>query len=297
MTETTSACIRGCAMPRQHLGECVDEDCRGCLPRRAEHGHLCRSCHLRLRNLVRSIWVQWALLEVTAGAMSPQALTAETQAKTHQKPRTSSDAPHPSGLYARQVAASASESEPVRVAALDAAQELSDWLSCVVDMVCSAHGTKGPARLTTGGDARQWKWHPLADDGAASDFDPIVKHGSGPDVMRGQYILTDPPARFAVRPASDWLSAWLDRFESLEVVGDEMEAFGEIMSRCHALAPWREAATRLPGIPCPSCSRASLMRFSGDEDVQCTTPYCRELIPPGRYAIWVRMLADERMGA
>jgi hypothetical protein len=48
MIETTAACIRGCALRGRHLGECDDEECRGCLPRRAQHGHLCWNCHRRL---------------------------------------------------------------------------------------------------------------------------------------------------------------------------------------------------------------------------------------------------------
>jgi hypothetical protein len=48
MTETTSACVRGCAILRQHLSDCEDREyCRGCLPRRADHGRLCHSCHRR----------------------------------------------------------------------------------------------------------------------------------------------------------------------------------------------------------------------------------------------------------
>lgn len=47
MTEPTSACIRGCAIYNRHLTDC-EGDCRGCLPRRAQHGHLCWPCHRRL---------------------------------------------------------------------------------------------------------------------------------------------------------------------------------------------------------------------------------------------------------
>src|SRR5690349_2475215 len=48
MSETTEACIRGCSMLRRHLADCEDpETCRGCLPRRAEVGHLCGPCHRR----------------------------------------------------------------------------------------------------------------------------------------------------------------------------------------------------------------------------------------------------------
>ena len=290
----TAPCIRGCSLIGQHYSDCTEEGCRGCLPRRAEHGHLCHSCHRRLRNLVRSITVQHDLLRATAGDIAPQALTAETQAKILTSPRTDSGQPYPPTLYAKAVTVSASESEPVRLGAHDAAQELADWLSRVVDLIVSEHSAIGPERLRKGGDGREWKWHPLTSDGYASDFDPPVKHQDEREVMRGQYLLTDPPPAYAVTPAASWLYAWLDRFEALDMVGDELEYLGEVMSRCHALAPWREEAARVPGIPCPGCKRLSLMRFGGDEDIQCTTPYCRETISPGRYAIWVRMLVDER---
>jgi len=285
-------CTRGCTRARQHVSDCPDEECRGCLPREAEYGLLCFPCHSRLRNLLRALAVQHDLLLATAGKSNEQVLTVETIAKTHQPPRTSSDGKFPAP-YARTTTIAMSQSEPVRLAALDAAQELADWLSQVVEMVVQTHDLRGPRRLTTKADPRQWKWHPISDDGGVSDYDPIVTHRDEREVMRGQYILTDPPACFEVHTAADFLLAWLDRFEAMEVVGDEMEAFGKVMSQAHALAPWREQATRLPGIPCPGCQRLSLMRFGGDEDVQCTTPYCREVITPGRYLIWTRMLADE----
>jgi len=45
----TEACHRGCTMFARHLDECegTDGTCRGCLPRRADHGHLCWPCHRR----------------------------------------------------------------------------------------------------------------------------------------------------------------------------------------------------------------------------------------------------------
>lgn len=49
MTETTQACIRGCSLYRQHLADCDDpQTCTGCLPRRANYGNLCHTCHRRL---------------------------------------------------------------------------------------------------------------------------------------------------------------------------------------------------------------------------------------------------------
>jgi len=52
VTTETRACIRGCSLYRQHLTDCdgfdvAGRECRGCLPRRAEHGNLCWPCHRR----------------------------------------------------------------------------------------------------------------------------------------------------------------------------------------------------------------------------------------------------------
>jgi hypothetical protein len=41
-------CVRHCTLWHKHLCSCVDDGCRGCEPRRAEHGRLCDQCHLRL---------------------------------------------------------------------------------------------------------------------------------------------------------------------------------------------------------------------------------------------------------
>ena len=46
MTTTHRSCARGCTRFGRHLAACEDQDaCRGCMPRDAEHGHLCDSCH------------------------------------------------------------------------------------------------------------------------------------------------------------------------------------------------------------------------------------------------------------
>jgi len=289
VSTTAQTCIRGCSVARQHAIDCDSDQCRGCLPRPATNGLLCYPCHSRLANLVRAIAVQHELLLVTAGKSHEQVLTVETTARTHQPPRVTSDGKY-SAPFARTTTASMSQSEPVRLAALDAADELSDWLSQVVETIVQAHDLTGPKRLTTKGDPRQWKWHALTVTGAVSDFDPIVRHGFGRDAMRGQYLLTDPPARFEVKSAAGFLLAWLDRFEVMDCVGDELESFGAIMSQCHSLAPWREEMARLTGIPCPACHANALARFGGDENVTCIR--CNESIPPERYGLWVRMLAD-----
>lgn len=49
MTETTATCAVGCTTRGQHTTDCADRsECRGCLPRPAEHGTLCAWCWQRL---------------------------------------------------------------------------------------------------------------------------------------------------------------------------------------------------------------------------------------------------------
>lgn len=291
MTDTQT-CIRACLAPRKHATDCEGDECKGCLPRTASNGLLCYPCHYRLRELLQVAAVQHGMLLATAGKSEEQTFTVETIAKTHQPPRTSSDGKF-SAPYARTVTVAMSQSEPVRLAALDAAQALSDWISQVTEAVVQQHNLTGPGRLRTAGDPREWKWHPVGSDGAASDYDPLVKIGHGREATWGQYILTDPPATFEVGTASNFLLAWLDRLEGMDFIGDELEVLAETMSQCHSLAPWREEMARLTGIPCPGCHANSLARFGGDENVTCIR--CNESIPPDRYGMWIRMLHDEHV--
>ena len=59
-----SACACGCSVRGEHLGGCDGTapgrdggvvECRGCLPRRAEHGVLCARCWGRLQSAVRTL--------------------------------------------------------------------------------------------------------------------------------------------------------------------------------------------------------------------------------------------------
>jgi hypothetical protein len=291
---TTRTCAHGCLTARKHGTACLGDECPGCLPRPAEYGHLCYGCHSRLRNLLQNAHGQWALLLATAGKSGEQVLTAETIAKTHQQPRTTSDGRFPAPFAKPTVGAS--ESEPVRIAALAAAQELADWLSEIVEHVVDVHQLRGPRQVRTGeADTRRKSWHSVhADGNRASRYDPLVtRHDGHGGLEQGQYIWIDPPKQFAVDTAADFLLAWLDRVEALETVADDLDVLAEVMSRAHALAPWREQVARLRGIPCPECHRPTLVRFGGDEDVTCLRGDCRATIGPARYAIWTRMLAEQ----
>lgn len=48
-------CASGCVISGQHLGECVDPTCRGCLPESQVVGVLCERCWARLQSTVRTL--------------------------------------------------------------------------------------------------------------------------------------------------------------------------------------------------------------------------------------------------
>jgi hypothetical protein len=286
------ACTRGCLTPRRHVADCVDrESCDGCFPRPAEYGLLCYPCHKRFEELVKAIPGQHRLLMIAAIPSGELNISQETIAKIGDGWRTDSDQRH-QGPYAHGSTAAAESSEPMRTAALDAAQMVSDWLSETIERLVEDYRCAGPVRLMTlheqAGNGRVvWK-------SAEAGYRPLVVHGSGPDAMAGEYVWTEPPPRFEIHAGTTWLMAQMERLEYDDAIGDVVEQFSDLMSQAHALAPWREQVAKLPGIPCRTCHRCTLARFGGQEFVTCLNQKCRETYSPGEYAIWTRVLADAR---
>lgn len=266
-----SPCIRACIAPRRHVftegeGRACTEDCPGCLPRKAEYGHLCHACHKRLDQSLRDAPGQVAILLADLAPAYARQLTAETMARVGAHSMSAGDT-WPSGLYAK-ASASPQEGEALRLAHLDLAQELADWISTLVERLCEDHGMTGPPRLLNGPES---------------------------DPRRCGH----PPWRFDVATACAWLRERdiLHRVEMYLRVGDDFEELRELMGRAHALRPWREEMARLPGISCPNCHHTSLVRYGGEEDVECQTPWCRSVFEWDRYAIWVRRITAEKSGA
>lgn len=263
-------CIRGCLTPRRHVftegeGRTCAEDCRGCLPRPAEHGRLCFACHRRWDVMLSEAPGQHAILLADIAPAYTRQLTAETTARVGHH-RLEDGETWPSGLYAKASGSAPQESAPMRVECADLAQELADWLSQLVERLCDDYALTGPERMLSGPES---------------------------DPRRCGH----PPWRFAVATACEWLRGrdMTLRVESVDRIADDYEELRMLMARAHALRPWREEATRLPGITCPHCQRASLVRYGGREDVECQTPWCRSIYPWERYAVWVRRIATEKV--
>ena len=107
------------------------------------------------------------------------------------------------------------------------------------------------------------------------------------------YAMTDPEG--GVQAMADFLTRHVERLVWREAIGDELEEFCSIMSQAHTLAPWRNVAARLRGIPCPECQTTMLVMFGGDSDVTCLR--CKATMSHARYGLWTRMLAQEHTKA
>lgn len=249
---TANTCARGCTIRHRHATGCPDrDDCNGCQPREATHGHLCYPCHKRLEEMLRWAPEQCNLLDRFA------TMNAAPVA------RGDADLIHGTGEIPT----------PIRLACVDARQLIGDLLSEVVERLVEDYQMRGPVQLQTqaerdGTVTQYMSWHPSIG-----------------------YHWTEPPTRFTVESAAPWLRAQIVRLEHLNGIEDTWQELANAMSQAHALAPWREQATRMNGIPCPECKRMGLVLFGGDENVSCTV--CHASITPGRYTIWCRMLEEE----
>ncbi len=252
-------CIRGCVRARKHGPSCPGDECSGCLPRDAEFGWLCYGCHKRLVDLLGNIAGQIALLLAMADARGEHEMTAPTTARLGMAQPRLTTARDVKPLYAR-AAPVFGPSEPIRLACLDTARDLEDWLHLLTCRVVEDYAAAGP---------------------------------------RDESVATYAAWLLANVERVEWREDVADRaFAPPNTVGgypQGVQSLATLMSQAHSLAPWREAVARLRGIPCPECHATTLVRFGGDEDVTCLR--CQATMGPERYGIWTRMLADEHKAA
>lgn len=99
------------------------------------------------------------------------------------------------------------------------------------------------------------------------------------------------PDRYELAYACRYLESWLDDLTRWEPVRDMWDEISTLMSRAHALAPWRRQARRCHGVPCPDCGDAALVVYDGDNLVTCRR--CGAALHRDEYARWTRVIADE----
>lgn len=130
--ETTAACVRGCKLYRRHLDECEgaeNETCRGCLPRRANHGLLCDTCHRRLELMLHDAPTvyRWLTGNMSSGDQASRMKQDFERCSGGEK-----------GVIETPV--------PMKIEVLDLRDLLADQLTEWVDEWCEKHGLTGPAR-------------------------------------------------------------------------------------------------------------------------------------------------------
>lgn len=291
-TEQRRPCISKCRDARRHKDECEDSACRGCAPRAATNGNLCDGCHQNLLLVLRDAPRQVAELWAAVAPSAQWGLTAQP-ASGRVGPRLSSSTPD--YIAAARSSMTAGQVEAIRVACVDMVRRLEDSLSCLVEALAADYALHGPRRLSTAsGDMRERKWHPVSPDGTPTyRWERVITRTDDEGVAEsGQYVWTDPPARFAVGTACEWLLTELPRLEHQDDIGDVLEELSGLMTRAHALAPWREPSERMPGIPCPQCHRMALAFFPGAGQVRCQARTCGRVYPWARAAIWTRVLEE-----
>ncbi len=219
MSEMTAECVRGCSLYNQHLTDCEDrETCKGCLPRRADHGGLCHTCHRRLELMLHDAptVVNWLTGNLASG--SSAAANGDI------------------------VKSSKELALPIKAGIYDERQAICDALAAWADDVAETLGVTGPLAHTPEQDSR--------------------------------FLLT-----------------WLTSIERLDPIGDWWDELAEHTSAAHALAPWRPAMRRVPGVPCPRCSETNLRIYGGESDVSCGS--CSGMMREDEFELWQTVLKTE----
>lgn len=130
--EDLNYCTRGCIRKRHHLTDCADEECRGCEPRRADHGLLCWPCHRRLALMLdqAEITERWLNGNLPAGMQAARGREDYEQVRSHKEPPT-----------------------PLNLAILDVRMLLGDQLACWADNLTADRQLTGPKQHSIVTDA------------------------------------------------------------------------------------------------------------------------------------------------
>ena len=96
---------------------------------------------------------------------------------------------------------------------------------------------------------------------------------------------------FELAYACRYLSSWIDQLVEWEPIGDFWDELADLVSRAHAIAPWRRERRSCANVPCVECARTALFVYGGDDFVTCVE--CGYLLSLDEYERWVRIVADD----
>ena len=99
------------------------------------------------------------------------------------------------------------------------------------------------------------------------------------------------PDTYELTYACRYLDSWIDELAAWEPVRDMWDEIRMLMSRAHALAPWRQLVKVCDGVPCPDCGHTRLVVYGGDDLITCRR--CGATLHRDEYTRWVRVIADE----
>lgn len=256
MSSTMSYCVTGCVVRGKHAvgdgSECLGaEVCRGCLPRRAVFGRLCRWCWQRLH----------ADVVDAPGLVEHLRAMAEPDA----------GATPPSGARASRAPSEGS----VLSAAVDAADEvhavLASWAQEIVDK--HPAGLRGPSEVG-------W-WRTRTTTAVDRDTGEVYLRRSQTFGARDTSATAD-----LVR----WLLPHLAWVSEQEWAGEMRSELGHLIGTTKARWPMEERSRPVLHATCRECGRASLVYYppsypGAQVQVACSHPECGQVYDERAWAL------------
>lgn len=265
-----TGCVSGCVIWGRHGVDCADvRECRGCVPRPADEGLLCRGCFTGLTgDLVDAPHLVEHLL--SDGAVGP-GLEAGASSGGRPDPAERSVLPGPA------------------LAADDVHATIAAWAHLVLTEHPDGRRMVGPD-LSGSVVTRQ----------RARRFDPDLY----PPLPGEPTVWVHPGEVAGVRDPEAtarlvrWLLPWLGWCAGQVWAGEMRAEVGRVVRTTWARWPAQERTRHVPQVPCPTCGRLSLVYepptpVRPAAQVSCSSRACGRLMPQEEFALLVRMVQWE----
>ena len=260
-------CVSGCTQRGQHLDDCADERCGGCLPRpAAEQRAVCERCDSR----------------------TVEALSRIPDLVVHVRSLVE---PSLAGTLADRVSGGSREAPaPLNVNAVADADDLHAMVAAWIEKVIDEHpaGLVGPPWVGSRVLAASKRRHDQITD---TDGRPVLVYDQ-PRVAGLTAEGWDATTHLVtwLLPHLPWALAQADWADDLVAVITTEHA------KVAARWPTEERPQHLAA-PCPKCDRLTLTRYApscylGPVTISCRHPDCGEPVPPDKYDFYSRVLAS-----